>query len=138
MKKKKVKKEKIIYTVDIIAKYKNKFVMINRLNFPKGIALPGGKHEKGENLSETAIREFKEETGLKLTITSVLGTYAKKGRDPRGNYVTTVFVGKATGRIKDEAGMTHVTLLTLNEVKAVKKFSFDHGKIFKDYLKTIE
>jgi 8-oxo-dGTP diphosphatase len=37
--------------------------------------MPGGTHEFGESLVETATRETKEETGLDINITHLIGTY---------------------------------------------------------------
>jgi ADP-ribose pyrophosphatase YjhB (NUDIX family) len=126
--------EKIIYCADTIAKYKGKFVLVKRLNYPQGLALVGGKFDEGEPLWNTAVREFEEETGLKLEITSVLKTYAEENRDQRGNYISTVFVGNATGILRDETGKTKVTLLTKEEIFSNEKnFAFDHFKILKDY-----
>ncbi|MEV8524687.1 NUDIX domain-containing protein [Streptomyces sp. NPDC052000] len=42
-------------------------------------ALPGGGMELGESLPGTAVREVKEETGLDVEITGLVGTYT----DPR-------------------------------------------------------
>ncbi|MEU9120234.1 NUDIX domain-containing protein [Streptomyces sp. NPDC048506] len=42
-------------------------------------ALPGGGMEMTESLPETAVREVKEETGLDVEITGLVGTYT----DPR-------------------------------------------------------
>ena len=38
-------------------------------------ALPGGKMELGESLAGCAIREVKEETGLDVEVTGIVGTY---------------------------------------------------------------
>lgn len=42
-------------------------------------ALPGGAMERGDSLPGTAVREVKEETGLDVEITGLVGTYT----DPR-------------------------------------------------------
>jgi len=39
--------------------------------------LPGGRIEPGESVLETALREVKEETGLAIAITSLLGIYSE-------------------------------------------------------------
>ncbi|WP_067819583.1 NUDIX hydrolase [Nocardia inohanensis] len=38
-------------------------------------ALPGGKMELGESLAECGIRETKEETGIDIEVTGIVGTY---------------------------------------------------------------
>ncbi|MCD0446274.1 NUDIX domain-containing protein [Glycomyces sp. A-F 0318] len=42
-------------------------------------ALPGGGHDLGEHIAETAVRETKEETGLDVEVTGLIGIYT----DPR-------------------------------------------------------
>jgi ADP-ribose pyrophosphatase YjhB (NUDIX family) len=38
-------------------------------------ALPGGKHEIGESLADCGIRETREESGIDVEITGIVGTY---------------------------------------------------------------
>ena len=42
-------------------------------------ALPGGGHDLGERIADTAIRETKEETGLDVEITGIIGLYTDPG-----------------------------------------------------------
>lgn len=46
--------------------------------------LPGGRIEPGESVRQAAIREVKEETGLTVEITRLLGVYS----EPAGRIVT--------------------------------------------------
>lgn len=46
--------------------------------------LPGGAIHAGESVREAALREVKEETGLNIRITSLLGVYS----EPNGRIVT--------------------------------------------------
>ncbi len=39
-------------------------------------ALPGGRHELGETMTEAAVRETEEETGLRVTVTGLVGIYS--------------------------------------------------------------
>lgn len=38
-------------------------------------ALPGGGHEVGESISDTVVREVREETGYDVEVTDLVGTY---------------------------------------------------------------
>jgi len=52
----------------------NKVVVINYKEHDKGYYdIPGGKIEDGESAYETSIREFKEETGIKITKQHCIG-----------------------------------------------------------------
>ena len=135
------KEEKIIYCADAICLLEGKIVLVERLGSVKGLALPGGKQDPGESLTATIIREFKEETGLEFVPDIVFGTYAEPERDPRGKYVSTVFVGKAmwetSGSIRNEPGKTRVILLDPKEFSARRnEFAFDHGDILAWFLES--
>lgn len=130
-------KEKII-CADVIARLGSKFVIAERLGSVQGLALPGGKQDPGETLSETIEREMWEEVGLSLSITGVLGTYAEEGRDPRGDYVSTVFMGVAYGSPREEVGKTKIILMEKVEIFEAKElFVFDHFQILEQYFRLV-
>ncbi|GLZ38365.1 NUDIX domain-containing protein [Actinokineospora sp. NBRC 105648] len=39
-------------------------------------SIPGGTHELGETMTETVIREVKEETGIDIAVTGLIGIYS--------------------------------------------------------------
>ncbi|MFC1644867.1 NUDIX domain-containing protein [Patescibacteria group bacterium] len=125
----------IEYCSDVVAHFKEKIVIIKRLSFPEGLALPGGRKEEHEDFEDCARREFKEETGLLLLIEKNLGIYDEPNRDPRGRKISTAFAGRAYGMVKNEPEKTIVLLMTKEEVIARKdEFVFDHYQIFCDSL----
>ena len=42
-------------------------------------ALPGGGHEAGESITDTVVREVKEETGYDIEVDRLTGTYTNPG-----------------------------------------------------------
>ncbi len=70
-------------------------VIIRRRHTPIGFALPGGFIDEGEQAEEAAVREMREETGLDVELTGLLGVYSRPKRDPRQHTLTVVFTGKA-------------------------------------------
>ncbi len=126
------------YCADAIAVYHTKLVLVERLNTPTGLALPGGRRDmvqgKLETATECAIREFEEETGLTLVVKGELGTYDAPGRDPRGPKSSTVMYGTAQGNIRSEPGKTKVCLIEPSAVRHYRdQFAFDHYQILVDW-----
>ncbi len=117
--------------VDVIAEYEEKFVLIERLSFPTGLALPGGHIEGSERPIDCARREFSEETGLTLSRVRFICRSQGKLRDPRGPSVSRVYRGVASGVIRNETGKTKVLILSRAEVLSMEKarFAFDHHAI---------
>ncbi|WP_330271192.1 NUDIX domain-containing protein [Lentzea sp. NBC_00516] len=56
----------------------NRILMIRRTDNDK-YAIPGGQQEVGETLSQTAVREVKEETGIDIEVTGLIGLYSNPG-----------------------------------------------------------
>lgn len=126
------------YCADAIALYENKLVLVERLSYPQGYALPGGRRDyiegQLESVTDCALREFEEETGLQLIIEGKLGTYDSPGRDPRGPKISDVVYGRAEGYMRNEPGKTRVFLMDLLDVdKNKEKFVFDHYQILKGW-----
>jgi ADP-ribose pyrophosphatase YjhB (NUDIX family) len=54
---------------------KNSRVLLMRRTDNGDWALPGGAHDAGEYIADTAIRETKEETGIDINIIGIVGIY---------------------------------------------------------------
>lgn len=52
-----------------------RLLMIRRTDSGK-YALPGGRHELGETMTQTIIRETEEETGVTIEVTGLIGIYS--------------------------------------------------------------
>ncbi|MEU6245994.1 NUDIX domain-containing protein [Glycomyces sp. NPDC047010] len=65
-------------TVAFVADSEGRVLLIQRSDNGDW-ALPGGGHDLGERIADTAIRETKEETGLDIEITGVIGLYTDPG-----------------------------------------------------------
>src|SRR2546427_12211147 len=60
-------------------------------------ALPGGHVELGETMEAAMLREFHEETGLRVEVERIVGVYSDPRRDPRGPLVSVAYSLRATG-----------------------------------------
>jgi len=123
-------------TIDIIIRYQDGIVLIERKNYPYGWALPGGFVDIGESLEDAAVREAKEETSLDVTLIEQFYAYSKPDRDPRFHTVSVVFIGDGKGVLKgmDDAKKAQV----FKEDNLPELIAFDHRTIINDYLNYIK
>jgi len=107
-------------------------VLVERRNPPPGFALPGGFVDYGETVERAAVREAKEETGLDVVLTGLLGVYSDPARDARMHTMSVVFTAQAqdasTLRAGDDAAAVRVFPLD-----ALPALAFDHARILADY-----
>lgn len=125
-------------TVDVVIRMESVsgpgVVLIKRANPPYGWALPGGFVDYGESCERAAVREMKEETGLDVTLTGLLGVYSDPDRDPRQHTMSVVYTGDPADPDALLAGddAAEVRVFPLGQWP---QLAFDHAKILDDYLK---
>lgn len=110
-------------------------VLIQRLNPPHGLALPGGFVDIGESVEDALKREMKEEVNLDVSIESLLGIYSDPKRDPRFHTASAVYICKAYGEPVSGDDAKEVFIYDIDSIP-YEKLVFDHGKIIKDFLKS--
>lgn len=121
-------------TVDIIIfDAPEKVVLIERKNNPQGWALPGGFVDYGERAEQAAIREAREETGLDVALTGLLGVYSAPDRDPRFHTLSIVYMAYALNMSDLEAGddASKARLFSWNDLPDL---AFDHRDIINDFV----
>ena len=118
-------------TVDVVIEVQGGLVLIERRNEPRGWALPGGFVDYGESVEDAARREAKEETGLDVTLTGLLGVYSAPDRDPRFHTVSTVFIGRAQGTPTGGDDASLAAVFALDALPG--PLCFDHQRILSDY-----
>lgn len=123
-------------TVDaIIQTPQQEYILIQRKNPPyqNQWALPGGFIEYGETTEEATIREAKEETGLNITLTKLIGVYSKPNRDPRGHTISIAYLARTNNMdlLKADSDAQKAKTFTIEEIKNME-LAFDHNQIIKD------
>ncbi|HSB00292.1 MAG TPA: NUDIX domain-containing protein [Anaerolineales bacterium] len=99
--------------VNIAVIHEGKILLTKREDFETWV-LPSGGVEEGESLAQAALRETKEETGLDVELTRLLGVYSRLG-DWIPGYVVLFAARPAGGEIRCQEG----------ETIAVEWFAFD-------------
>jgi 8-oxo-dGTP diphosphatase len=116
---------------DLIVEIGERIVLIERKNFPHGWAIPGGFVDFGETVEEAAVREAREEISLTVDLRALLGVYSRPDRDPRGQTITVVYVGRAEGTPRAHDDAKEAGLFLPEEPPS--PLAFDHAEILADY-----
>lgn len=92
-------------------------------------AIPGGFVLENESLSEAALRELREETGVDDVYLEQLYSFGDPGRDPRGRLVTVAYFALISSEHSQLHAGTDAALAAWFPVAAVPELAFDHAKI---------
>jgi ADP-ribose pyrophosphatase YjhB (NUDIX family) len=120
-------------TVDVIIEVDRKIVLVRRKYPPHGWAIPGGFIDTGERAEDAAIREAREETGLSVSLTALLGVYSDPARDPRRHTISIVYVAAAEGT--PSGGDDASEARRFGERDLPVPLAFDHANILADYFR---
>jgi ADP-ribose pyrophosphatase YjhB (NUDIX family) len=120
-------------TVDVIIEVGDRIALIRRKHPPPGWAIPGGFIDAGENARDAAVREALEETGLRVTLTDLLGVYSDPSRDPRRHTISTVYIGNADGTPSADDDAAEARLFSEHDLPS--PLAFDHARILADYFR---
>lgn len=112
-------------------------VVIRRRHAPVGFALPGGFIDEGEQAEDAAMREMREETGLDVELTGLLGVYSRPKRDPRQHTLTVVFTGKARNPDAIQAGDDAAQAAFYPLDALPEPLVFDHAEILEHFRQTL-
>ncbi len=108
-------------------------LLVERANPPLGWALPGGFVDRGETCEQAALREVREETGLSVVLTALLGVYSDPARDPRQHTLSVVYTAQAADldalRAGDDAKNARFFPL-----ESLPPLAFDHARILADFV----
>jgi 8-oxo-dGTP diphosphatase len=108
-----------------------KILLVKRKEWPfeNMYALPGGFVKMNETLDDAAVRELKEETGVKDIYLEQLYSFGDVNRDPRTRVITVSYMALIDGEsIKLSAGTDAIDAKWF-DVLELPKLGFDHNKI---------
>jgi 8-oxo-dGTP diphosphatase len=125
---------KLLVTVDVvlftIRERKLHLLLIRRLAKPyeNRYALPGGFVKEDESLDSAAVRELREETGVREVYLEQLYTFGDPRRDPRGRVVTVAYYALVPHNQALHAG-TDAADAAWFPIADLPPLAFDHRKI---------
>jgi 8-oxo-dGTP diphosphatase len=94
-------------------------------------AIPGGFVRNGETLSDAAMRELQEETGITDVFLEQLYTFGDPGRDPRGWVVSVAYYALVSPEKHSISATTDARQARWFPVTSVPHLAFDHDEILK-------
>lgn len=92
-------------------------------------ALPGGFVDENETCEQAALRELKEETGLEVKNSCLVGVFSQPDRDPRGRVMSVVFFTlEKKYFVEGHDDAEEAIWIPLSTVRELA-LAFDHAKI---------
>src|SRR5574341_58002 len=112
--------------VNVAVIHEEKILLTKREDFEIW-CLPSGGVEEGESLTEAAIRETKEETGVDVELTGLVGVYSRLGGMPPDVHAI-LFAGRPIGgEIKTQPGET-IEVAYFSSDELPEEIAFGHKK----------
>ena len=115
----------------------DRIVLVERRNYPHGWALPGGFVDYGEKAENAAVREAREETGLDVCLTDLLGVYSHPDRDPRMHTLSIVFLAQPLA-VRDPVPGDDACRADFFKLDDLPGLAFDHGRIISDFIARLD
>lgn len=126
-------------TVDVVLHVPDRGVLlVERRSPPHGWALPGGFVDAGETVEQAAVREAREETGLEVALTGLLGVYSDPRRDPRQHTLSVVFMARAHDLATLKAGDDAARAEFFPREGLPRTLAFDHAVILENFFRLLD
>jgi ADP-ribose pyrophosphatase YjhB (NUDIX family) len=115
----------------IVAILQDEKILLTRREDFEVWCLPGGGVEQGESLAEAGIREAKEETGLDVQLTSLVGVYSRLGGGLSDVHAVLYTAEPIGGELKTQPGETiEIAFFPFDRLPA--EMLFGHKKRIED------